>query len=120
MQHGREQITETMCHILNGCHAYSALYIPRHDRIVDLISNHIQSILKSSIMLYKYPAVKPSMFSLGKDDSDTFSDIAANAPDDVIHQGLRDRFILEAGSTFDYNLKKVFSSILLKSRPFHS
>ena len=41
IHHGQEQVTETMSHILNGCHAYRGLYICRHDRIVDLIAESI-------------------------------------------------------------------------------
>ncbi len=36
LHHTSEQITETLPHILNGCHAYKGMYISRHNRIVDL------------------------------------------------------------------------------------
>ena len=98
IHHGHEQITETMSHILNGCHAYKGLYICRHDRLVDLISKDISSTFRSSTSLFKHSMVKPSMFSLCNDDSDVFSNIPANTPDVVVvNENLREVFVLEQG-----------------------
>ena len=106
----KNQIAETMSHILNGCHVYRGLYICRHERIVDLISADILYMFRSTIMLYKYSTVKPSMFSLCNNVS-LFSNVTVNTPDVVaVNENHREVFILEVGCTFDYSLEEAFLS----------
>lgn len=115
IHHGQEQITETMAHILNGCHAYKGLYIYRHDRLVDLISKDISSIFGSLISLFKHFIVKPSMFNLCNDDSDVFLNIPANTPDVVVvNEHRREVFVLEVGCTFDHSLEEAFLTKIMK------
>ena len=114
IHHDQAQITETMSHILNGCHAYKGLYICRHDRIVDLISKDICSTFGSPASLYKHHTVKPSMFSLC-DNPEVFSNISANTPDVVVvDEGSREVLILEVGCTFDYSLEEAYLTKIVK------
>ncbi len=114
VHHGDDQIAETMSHILNGCHAYKGLYISRHDRIVDLTLKDIVSILRSSILLCKHSAVKPSMFSLCSNDS-VFSNITANTPHVVVvNDNHKEVFILEVSCAFDDSLDEAFLTKVLK------
>ena len=72
LHHTTEQITETLSHILNGCHAYKGMYIARHDRIVELIAKDISKFHASSVRMYKHSCVIPSMFHLC-DNPDIFT-----------------------------------------------
>ena len=115
LHHGAEQITETMAHILNGCFVYRGLYICRHDRIVDLISEGVMSTFRPAATLYKHSTVKPSMFSRCSKDSEVFSNFSANTPDAVIVNEIhREVFVLEVGCTFDHSLEEAFSTKILK------
>ncbi|ROL43499.1 hypothetical protein DPX16_17320 [Anabarilius grahami] len=58
LHHTTEQMTETLPHILNGCHAHKGMYIARHDRIVDLIAKEISSHFSSSVRMYKHSFCK--------------------------------------------------------------
>ncbi len=62
LHHTTEQITETLPHILNGCHAYKGMYIARHDRIVDLIVKDMSNHVSPLVRVYTHACVKPSMF----------------------------------------------------------
>lgn len=95
LHHTPEQITETLPHILNGCHAYRGMYIARHDRIVDLIVKDISSHFSSSVKMYKHSCVKSSMFQYCS-NSETFSHLSANTPDVVvIDEEISEVFVLE-------------------------
>ena len=104
-----------MSHILNGCFFYRGLYICRHDRIVDLITEGVMSTFRPAApKLYKHSTVKPHMFSLCS-DSEVFSIISANTPDAIIISEIhREVLILEVGCTFDYSLEEAFSTKILK------
>lgn len=65
-------------------------------------------------MLNKHSTVKPSMFSLCRDDP-VFSDISANTPDVVVvDEDNREVLILEVGCTFDHSLEEAFTTKMLK------
>ncbi len=64
LHHTTEQITETLPHILNGCHAYKGMHIARHDRIVDLIVKDISNHVSPLVRVYTHSCVKHLCFSI--------------------------------------------------------
>ena len=58
---------ESTAHITNGCHAYKHLYIARHDRIVDIVSDAVRSIVPASAVMYKHARVLPEWFGFTND-----------------------------------------------------
>ncbi len=64
LHHTTEQITETLPHILNGCHAYRGMHRARHDRIVDLIVKDISNHVSPLVRVYKHSCVKHLCFSI--------------------------------------------------------
>ncbi len=66
LHHTTEQITETLPHILNGCHAYKGMYIAHHDRIVDLIVKDISNHVSPLVRVYTHSCVKPLYVSVSQ------------------------------------------------------
>ncbi len=100
LHHTTEQITETLPHILKGCHAYKGMYIARHDRKVDLIVKDISNNFSPLVRVYKHSCVKPSMFQYLSDNSEIISDLSAITPDVVvINEDCREVFVLEIACT---------------------
>ncbi|KAI2653013.1 Retrovirus-related Pol polyprotein from type-2 retrotransposable element R2DM [Labeo rohita] len=96
LHHTKEQITETLPHILNGCHAYKGMYIARHDRIVKLIVKDISNVLTVILTVI-------------------FSHLSANTPDVVvINEERREVFILEVACTFDSSMEEAFMTKFIK------
>ena len=118
LHHTTEQITETLPHILNGCHVYKGMYIARHDRIVDLIVKDVSKHLSPSVKIYKHSSVKASMFQHGSSNSDAFSHLSATTPDViVVNEELSEVFILEVACTFDSSMEEAFMTKLIKYQP---
>ncbi len=108
LHHTSEQITETLPHILNGCHVYKGMYISRHNRIVDLKVKDISNNLSPLIRVYKHSSVNPSMFQYLNNNSEMFSDLSANTPDVVvIDEECREVFVLEIACTFNSSMEEV-------------
>lgn len=113
LNHDSEQL-ESTAHVLNGCHAYKALYIARHDRIVDLISEAVQKALPSSAAMYKNLRVLPGWFDL---DYDIFANIP-NTPDIVfVDSRHMEVLILKVGCVFDLYMDQAFHDKYLKYQP---
>lgn len=49
---------ETLVHVLNRCNFQTGLYIARHDRLVDLISDSIIEVQEVTTKMYKHSAVQ--------------------------------------------------------------
>ena len=105
---------ETMAHILNGCSSYKGLYIARHDRLVDLISQHLE--VQDSVM-YMHSTVKLNWFNHNCTDTNILSNIP-NTPDIVlIQETIKSVTILEIGCSFDLYMDICFTSKLVKYQP---
>ncbi len=111
LHHTTEQITETLPHILNGCHVYKGMYITRHDRIVDLIVKDISNHVSPLVRVYTHSCVNPSMFQYLSNKSD----LSANTPDVVlINEECREVFVLEIACTFDSSMEEAFMTKVIK------
>ena len=118
LHHTSEHITETLSHILNGCHAYKGMYIARHDRIVDLIVKDISNHFPLSVRMYKHSQVKPSMFQRCSSNPSTLLHLVANTPDVVIiNEESREVHILEVGCSFDSSMEESFYTKVVKYQP---
>ena len=117
LHHTTEQITETLPHILNGCHAYGGMYIARHDRIVELIVKDISKYHVPTVRMYKHSRVIPPMFHLCN-NPDIFTSLTANTPDVVIvDEESREVSVLEMACTFDPSLEEAFMTKVIKYQP---
>ena len=118
MHHGQEQVIESMSHILNGCLFYKGLYISRHDRIVDIISEKLPSLFSPHVSIHVNCVVKQQMFSRCSREMSVFSELSATRPDIVvIDEYNRDVFILEVGCCFDSCLEEAYLTKLVKYHP---
>ena len=114
LHHDHNTPTESLSHILNGCHVYKGMYIARHDRIVDLLVKDLLPFIPTPVKIHKHSKVTPTMFNLCNND-DVFTPISANTPDVVIvDEESRDVTILEVSCAFDSNLEEAFMSKVLK------
>ncbi|XP_033977699.1 uncharacterized protein LOC117475536 isoform X4 [Trematomus bernacchii] len=109
-----QQHRESIAHITNGCNAYKRLYIARHDRIVDIVSDAVQNILPSSAAMYKHTRVLPEWFGF---TNDVFANIP-NTPDVVfVDTNHREVLILEVGCAFDLYMDQAFQDKYIKYQP---
>ena len=109
-----QQHLESIAHITNGCHAYKHLYIARHDRIVDIVSDAVHNTVPSSAAMYKHTRVLPQWFGYA---SDIFANIP-NTPDVVfVDTSHKEVLILEVGCTFDLYMDLAFRDKYLKYQP---
>ena len=116
LHHDNQLIIES--HILNGCYVYKGMYIARHDRIVDLLAEHIIPCVSPLTKTYKNVCVSPRMFKLCNSGNNVFLNVAAKKPDIVVvDEDSREVTILEVGCAFDYSLEDAYLTKLLKYQP---
>lgn len=109
-----EQHLESTAHITNGCSAYKNLYIARHDRIVDIVSDAVRQILPSSAAMHKHSRVLPEWFNY---TCDVFACIP-NTPDVVyVDNSHKEVIILEVGCVFDLYMDQTFQDKYSKYQP---
>ena len=105
---------ESTAHITNGCHAYKDLYIARHDRIVDIVSDAVHNIMPASAALYKHSRVLPDWFGSA---GDVFANIP-NTPDVVfVDTSHKQVLMLEVGCVFDLYMDQAFEEKYVKYQP---
>ena len=118
IHHGQEQIIESISHILNGCHFYKGLYVSRHDRIVDIISESIPSLFSPTVSMHINCVVKQQMFFRCSTEMSAFSNLNATRPDIIIiDENSRNVFILEVGCCFDSSVEEAYLTKLVKYHP---
>jgi hypothetical protein len=108
---------ETMAHILNGCSFYKGLYIARHDRLVDLVSQELRQVQDRTTHMYKHSTVKLNWFDHNCTDNNILCNIP-NTPDIVfINQARKSVTIFEIGCAFDLYMDTCFTSKFMKYQP---
>ena len=105
---------ESIAHITNGCHAYKQLYIARHDRIVDIVSDAVRNIMPASSVMFKHRRVLPEWFG---STCDVFA-LIPNTPDIVfVDTSHREVLMLEVGCVFDLYMDQAFQDKYVKYQP---
>merc|ERR1712055_1042771 len=108
---------ETVAHILNGCSHYKGLYIARHDRLVDMVSDKIREVQERTTKMYKHSTVKLDWFDHNDTHVNSLQDIP-NTPDIVfINENRKTATIFEIGCPFDLYMDTCFTSKLMKYQP---
>ena len=88
--------------------------MPCHDRIVDIVSDAVHSIVPSSAAMYKHTRVSPEWFGL---TSNVFANIP-NTPDVVfVDTSHKEVLILEVGCVFDLYMDHAFQDKYIKYQP---
>ena len=97
---------ESVAHVLNGCSKLKSLYQSRHDRVVNLIFNKIQSKNCTKMTLKDTP-IKPSHFNSNQESFVTRN----NRPDIVLIDHVsKSVTITEIAIPFDGYIKKTYET----------
>ena len=90
------------------------MYIARHDRIVDIVSDAVHNTMPASAVLYKNSRVLAEWFGSA---GDVFSNIP-NTPDIVyVDTNLKQVLMLEIGCVFDLYMDQAFQEKYMKYQP---